>query len=104
MTAFTGQICIKTPSGLLCSASPIVQCGQAQPSAPSDPYAKLAVPTGSPDDPAVFLEEVKKVVESRADILAGKGDGVLRAIKLLLHQDVKNNEPFVITALTCGDV
>ena len=104
MTAFTGQICIKTPSGLLCSASPIVQCGRAQPAAPSDPYTKLAVPTGSPDDPAVFLEEVKKVVESRADILAGKGDGVLRAIKLLLHEDVKNNEPFVITALTCGDV
>ena len=102
MTAFTGQICIKTPTGLLCSASPIVQCGRAQPSATSDPYAHLASIAADPDDPAVFLEEVKKIVDSRADILVGKGDGALRVIKLLLHPDVKNNEPFVITALTCG--
>jgi hypothetical protein len=103
MTAFTGQICIKTPSGMLCSASPIVECGRPQPSKPSDPYRHLARIAGDPDDPKVFLEEVTKIVESRPDILVGKGDGVLRVIQLLLHPDVKNNEPFVITALTCGN-
>jgi hypothetical protein len=103
MTAFTGQICIKTPSGMLCSASPIVQCGTAGPSTPSDPYAHLATTSASPDDPDVFIAEVTKIVKSRADILLGKGNGALRVIQLLLHPDVKNNEPFVITALTCGN-
>ncbi len=51
----------------------------------------------------MFIAEVTKIVKSRADILLGKGNGVLRVIQLLLHPDVKNNEPFVITALTCGN-
>ena len=103
MTAFTGQICIKTPSGMLCSASPIVQCGTAGPSTPSDPYAHLVGTSFDPDDPDAFIEEVTKIVKSRSGILLGKGNGALRVIQLLLHPDVKNNEPFVITALTCGD-
>jgi len=99
MTAFTGQICIKTPTGLLCSASPIVECGKAQPSAASDPYAKLVETTDSKDDPEVFVAEVKKIVGSRTGILAGKGDGVLKAIKLLLHPEVKADKPFVMTGI-----
>ena len=96
---FTRQICIKTPTGMLCSASPIVECGKAQPSAASDPYAHLAETTGSKDDPKVFLAEVTKIVESRKGILAGKGDGVLKAIKLLLHPEVKADKPFVMTGI-----
>ncbi len=42
----------------------------------------------------MFIAEVTKIVKSRADILLGKGNGALRVIQLLLHPDVKINEPF----------
>jgi hypothetical protein len=101
MTAFNGQICVKTPTRILCSSSPIVECGREQGPIPADPYAHLPARSGDPDDPAVFLAEVEKVINSRSGILRGKGDGVLRTIMLLLHHEVAADQPFVVTALTC---
>lgn len=102
MTSFNGQICVKTPTRMYCSASPITDCGNPGPPTPADPYESIPSHAGDLDDPVVFLQEVEKVLASRGDILKGKGKGTLAVLRLLLHQGVKADEPFVVTALTCG--
>jgi hypothetical protein len=80
MTTFSGPICISDRSvsrprrKLLCSASPIVDCGSTEAPAPADPYTHVPARNGNPDDPAVFLAEVEKMIRSRSGILDGKGE------------------------------
>ena len=51
MYSFSAQMCVKTPTKLYCSSSPIVEFGRAQTAKPADPYTGLSAPTGDPDDP-----------------------------------------------------
>jgi len=89
------QICIKTPSGMQCSASPITQYGKEQ---FTDPYKELQL-SGDRDDPGVLIKLLTAVVEHRRETLRGKGAAVLTTVELMLLDQVNANDPFVVLGL-----
>jgi hypothetical protein len=90
-----GEICIKTPSGTQCSASPITQHGSKR---FTDPYRKLRL-LGDGDDAEVLVRLLTAVVEHRKDALRGKGAAVLTTVKLMLLAQVPADQPFVVLGL-----
>ena len=100
-----GEICIKTPSGMYCSSSPIQDCGCGRQSGFRDPFEEVPETLGEDALPEAvarrqLLERLAALVE-RADPseLQSKANDVIRVVKLLLLREVKTAEPFVITAL-----
>jgi hypothetical protein len=91
----TGQICIKTPSGMSCSASPITEYGNAQ---FTDPYKKLKL-SGDRDDSGVLIKLLSAVIEHRKETLRGKGAAVLTTVELMLLDQVPADQPFVVLGL-----
>jgi hypothetical protein len=96
------EICIKTPSGMLCSASPITDCSCDR---NIDPYPE-APPPEKLDNPkalaAAILSAISK--DERGSLrdgvsLEGKGAAVLTTVKLMLMKQVAANQAFVVLGL-----
>ena len=95
------QICIKTPSGMWCSASAIT--AYSGPTAvTSDPYPRDTTANINLDR----IEDLAREIETQllsAQVggisLDGKGEAVLKTVKLMLLADVKPNETFVVLGM-----
>lgn len=102
MAAARREICIKTPQGTFCKASPIEGCGCGQP-AFKDPYEGVLLAEEGLDDKERLIDALTKVIKHDHVILDGKGAAVVAVVKLLLLRVVDAKSPFIITGLSGQD-